>query len=264
MNNFSYITPKENRALIRGGKYTQQTSGMSMGYLQVNVVILPKDFANDFQKYCVNNSKACPLLEVTDVGSIDAGKLATEVDVRVDLPKYQIFKNGLLVDSPDDILNYWQDDFVTFYLGCSFSFEDKLLEEGFKLRHIVEGRNVPMYKSNLPCASVGPFKGNMVVSMRPFLKEDISKVSQITKEFSFAHGDPIHMGDPEAIGIGDINNPDFGDAVTINSNEIPVFWACGVTALEAVKSAKLDIAITHAPGCMLICDVLSDDLQGNR
>lgn len=251
----SSLTPAEVRHLCRKGKFQAPTPGLASGYVQANSVILPKEIAFDFLLFCHLNPKPCPLLDVTEVGKPEPRIVAPGADIRTDLPRYRIFRHGELVEEVTDIKEFWRDDFVSFLIGCSFSFEAALLNAGVPVRHIEEGKNVPMYITNLSCMSAGVFSGPLVVSMRPLSPSDAIRAVQITSRYSKAHGAPVHLGRPEAIGITDINSPDFGDAVTIHEGEIPVFWACGVTTQTAILQAKLEIAITHAPGHMFITDI---------
>lgn len=150
---------------------------------------------------------------------------------------------------------------MSFLIGCSFSFEGELLEASVPVRHIEEGRNVPMYLTSIPSKPAGIFRGNMVVSMRPLPYDQIVKAVLVTGSMPKVHGAPIHIGDPAAIGIADIDRPDFGDAVTIHPGEVPVFWPCGVTPQAALMASKPAFAITHAPGHMLVTDVKNIDLK---
>ena len=186
--------------------------------------------------------------------------LAAELDIRTDLPRYRVFRHGALVDEVTDLRNLWRDDLVTFLIGCSFSFEESLLADGLEIRNITERVNVPMYRTNIACQSAGVFSANMVVSMRPMKPADAIRAIQICSRFPQVHGAPVHFGDPTAIGISDITQPDFGDAVTIKAGEVPVFWACGVTPQIAIANAKLDFCISHAPGHMLVTDLSNSKL----
>lgn len=253
------LSLQEIRAQIRTGEWSAPTTGAASGYTQANLVILPQKYAYDFLLFCVRNPKTCPLIEVTDLGSPVPQKTAPEADLRTDLPKYRIYKDGKLADEVTDITAYWQDDFVSFLIGCSFTFEKPLLDNDIPIRYIEEGRNVSMYKTNIPCESAGVFAGPMVVSMRPMKPEDAIRAVQITSRFPSVHGAPVHIGDPQQIGISDINKPDFGDSVTIHDGEIPVFWGCGVTPQAAIMASKPDLVITHAPGHMFITDVKEEE-----
>ncbi|MBM7702090.1 putative hydro-lyase [Metabacillus iocasae] len=245
----------ELRSLIRRNQFTQSTSGFAPGHTQVNLVILPKAYAYDFLLFCQRNPKSCPLIEVTDIGS-PVPKLTTpHADLRFDLPKYRIYKKGILAEEVHDIEAYWQEDLVSFLIGCSFTFEQALIDNGLSIRHIEEDRNVPMYITNIPCEPAGAFQGNLVVSMRPFLAADAIRAVEVTSRFPSVHGSPVHIGNPEQIGIHNLSQPDFGDTVTLKDGEIPVFWACGVTPQSVAMSSKPDLMITHAPGHMLITDV---------
>ena len=258
---YSNASPYEVRKLIREGKINYQTSGMCLGYAQANLAILPKDLAYDFLLFTQRNPKPCPILEVSDVGDPYLKKIAKDCNIATDIPKYRIYEKGILTGEYDDVSKFWRDDLVAFLIGCSFSFESELIENGVSVRHIEENRNVPMYLTNIDCEPAGVFSGKMVVSMRPLPPEQIVKAVNITASMPRVHGTPIHIGSPEQIGIKDINKPDFGEAVTINKGETPVFWACGVTPQSVMMSSKPDFCITHAPGHMLITDIKNTELK---
>ncbi len=249
----------EIRHKIREGKYTGPTAGLAPGYIQTNVVIIPSMFANDFQIFCQKNPKPCPLLETTAPGSYTLQKLALQVDIRTDIPKYRIYQKGKLIEEVTDISRWWRSDLVSFFLGCSFSFEEALREVHLPVRHVEEKKNVPMYISNIPCQPSGHFRGNMVVSMRPFKPEQVQRACEVTAPYTFSHGEPVHAGDPAGIGIERLECPDFGEAVTVYDDEIPVFWACGVTSQIAMLNSEIELAITHSPGCMFISDIQSHE-----
>lgn len=259
--NYSEMSPKEVRALISRGEIDFPTPGMCAGYAQANLVILPKELADDFLLFTQRNPKACPVLEVTRPGDRFIRQIADNADVTREIPKYRVYKRGKLKKELTEVSDLWTDDMVAFLIGCSFSFEDALLKAGVPIRHIEEGKNVPMYDTNIPCESAGPFHGNMVVSMRPIPIALISKAINVTAAMPRVHGAPIHIGAPEAIGIKRLDRPDYGDAVTINPGEIPVFWPCGVTPQNVLMKSKPEFAITHAPGHMFITDVLNEDLM---
>ena len=252
---YSTMQPSEVRALIREGKITGQTSGMCAGYAQGNLLILPREQAYDFLLFTQRNPKSCPILEVGDAGSRLVKKMADGADIATDIPKYRVWENGELTGEYTDISRFWREDFVYFLIGCSFSFEGELLAAGVPVRHIEEGKNVPMYLTNIDCEEAGIFHGKLVVSMRPMPADQVIRAVSITASMPRVHGAPIHIGDPAKIGIADISRPDFGEAVTIREGEIPVFWCCGVTPQSVVMSAKPPIAISHAPGHMFITDV---------
>ncbi|MDD2344218.1 MAG: putative hydro-lyase [Tolumonas sp.] len=254
-SSLSDMNPQQARQMIRQGDWSKPTAGLCAGYTQANLAILPKASAFDFLLFCQRNPKPCPLLDVTDVGSPIPKMIAASADLRTDIPKYRIYRHGELADEVMSLTELWQDDWVGFLLGCSFTFEHPLLAEGIPVRHIEEGRNVPMYISSLPCLDAGSFSGTMVVSMRPMTATQAIRAVQITSRFPSVHGAPVHIGDPTAIGISDINAPDFGESVTLKSGEIPVFWACGVTPQAIAIQSKIPLMVTHAPGHMLICDV---------
>ena len=232
-----------------------------MGNVQGNVVILPASLAGDFLRYCQRNPKPCPVLAVSEPGDPSLPRLGADIDIRSDLPRYRVWRHGELVDEPKDVRDLWQDDFVTFVIGCSFSFEEALLEDGLTLRHVQQRRNIAMYRTNIATAAAGPFGGPMVVSMRPLCAPAAIRAIQITSRFPAVHGAPIHIGDPAQIGIHDLSQPDYGDPVEVLPDELPVFWACGVTPQAALVHAKPPLAITHAPGAMLITDLLNRQLS---
>lgn len=252
---------REARALIRDGKWEKPTSGVALGHAQANMIILPKDWAYDFLLYAVRNPKPCPILDVCEVGDAEPKMIAPGADVRTDLPKYRVWENGELKCEPTDIREYWRDDLVAFLIGCSFSFENALLQAGIAIRHIDMGVNVPMYLTGVKCRPAGRLSGNMVMSMRPIPHDQVVKAVTCTARFPAVHGSPIHVGDPSAIGVKDINKPEFGDPVEIRDGEVPVFWACGVTPQAAVMQSKPPFAITHAPGYMFIADKRDSDYE---
>jgi uncharacterized protein YcsI (UPF0317 family) len=260
MNDIKRLPPREMRDLIRKGSWDAPTPGLAMGYAQANVVILPHRYAFDFFLFCHRNPKPCPLLEVLEPGRSEMDSFAPGADIRTDVPRYHVFRSGTLEDARKDIQEIWQDDFVTFFLGCSFTFEEALLRVHIPVRHIEEGKNVPMYITNIPCRGGGIFRGPLIVTMRPIPNDKVTKAVQITTRYPFVHGAPVHIGSPEGIGIPDLSRPDFGDAVAVRKGEIPVFWACGVTPQAALTDAKPEICITHAPGHMFISDILNEDL----
>ncbi|MBU7447806.1 MULTISPECIES: putative hydro-lyase [Lactiplantibacillus] len=254
------MTPAMFRQACRQGLYREQSSGQCLGYTQANLVILPESEAYDFLLFAQRNRKACPILEVTDVGSRKLSVFATDIDIARDCPQYRVYRNGQLVDSPYEVSSIWQSDFVTFLIGCSFSFESALLENGIEMRHITLKKNVPMYMTNIKTTPAGRFHGNVVVSMRPIPAKQIAQTIAITEQLPQVHGMPIQVGQPESLGITDLSKPDFGDSVPIYNGEIPVFWACGVTPQAVVMQSKLPLVITHAPGHMLMTDILDTEL----
>ncbi len=257
----SSSTPAQIRDLCRQEKFSSPTPGLASGYVQANLIILPKSAAFDFLLFCHRNPKPCPLLDVTEVGDPQPRKVAPGSDLRTDLPRYHVFRHGQLVEEVTSIKQFWRDDLVAFLLGCSFTFESAMLSAGLPIRHIEEKKNVPMYITNQACVSAGMFSGPLVVSMRPLSTTDAIKAVQVTSRYPQGHGAPVHLGDPSAIGIRDLNRPNFGDAVTIRSGEIAAFWACGVTSQTAILQAKPEIAISHAPGHMFITDVKDESFS---
>lgn len=255
------FSPRAIRAEIRAGRWREPTAGLAAGNAQTNLVIVPQSAAYDFLVFCHRNPKPCPLLDVTDPGTVHPPRAAPEADLRTDVPRYRVFRQGQLAEERSDICDLWKNDFVAFLLGCSFTFEAAMARAGLPVRHVEEGRNVPMYRTSIACRPAGTFRGPMVVSMRPIPQTDVPHVVQITARYPLAHGAPIHVGDPTAIGIHDLAHPDYGEAVTVRPGEVPVFWACGVTPQAVVQQARLEFMITHAPGHMFITDLRDEDLS---
>jgi uncharacterized protein YcsI (UPF0317 family) len=253
--------PGQVRLAARNGLLTGQTSGLAKGFVQANLAILPWNLAYDFLLFCTRNPKSCPLLEVGGKGDYLTRFLAAGADIRTDVPKYRVYRYGKLAEEPYDLLGLWQDDFVYFLLGCSFSFETRLIAGGVPVRHIEAGTNVPMYITNTSCRPAGVFRGPLVVSMRPIPGRLVSRAVEITSALPAVHGSPVHIGDPAVIGIRDISKPDFGDPVPILPGEVPVFWACGVTPQAAALATKPEIMISHSPGHMFIGDIPDGKIQ---
>jgi uncharacterized protein YcsI (UPF0317 family) len=231
------------------------TAGYCGEFAQANLAILPKAYADDFMLFCQRNPKPCPLLGVGEPGRWDIPSLGIDLDIRTDFPGYYVYRDGRKAEELTSLKDIWQPDFVAFAIGCSFSFEQMLMQSGISLRHIEQQRNVAMYRTSTPNVPAGPFGGNLVVSMRPMTSRDAIRAIQITSRFPAVHGAPVHIGDPALIGIADLQVPDYGDPVEIRADELPVFWACGVTPQEAIRCAGLPLAISHKPGHMLVTDM---------
>jgi uncharacterized protein YcsI (UPF0317 family) len=242
------------RRAARNGLHRGPTAGLAPGYVQGNLAILPQAIAADFLRFCQRNPKPCPLIGTSAPGDRRVPELGEDLDIRTDLPRYRVWRRGELIAEPDDIREFWRDDLVSFVIGCSFSFEEALMAEGIELRHIRLGRNVPMYRTSIATVAAGAFHGPMVVSMRPLKPADAIRAVQITTRFPSVHGAPVHIGKPELIGISDIMKPDYGDAVPVADDELPVFWACGVTPQSVIATVKPEFCITHFPGSMLVTD----------
>ena len=256
----SHLSPSvAARRACRTGMATN-TAGVADGFVQGNLAILPEKLASAFHRFCQLNPKPCPIIGMSDVGDPRIPALGIDLDIRTDLPRYRVWRDGEVVEEPTDIMKHWRDDLVAFVIGCSFSFEEALRADGLPIRHIDCSVNVPMYRTNIACQPSAPFAGPMVVSMRPFKPADAIRAVQITSRFPAVHGAPVHLGHPDAIGIADIGKPDYGDPVPVGADEIPVFWACGVTPQSVIAAAKLPFAITHAPGMMLVTDLLNKHL----
>ena len=253
-------TGREARLAARAGMLDRPTCGLAPGYVQGNLAILPQAYAQDFLRFCQANPKPCPLLGVSEQGNPALPALGADLDIRTDVARYRVWRDGVLADEPRDITALWRDDLVSFVIGCSFSFEEALLAADVPLRHIARGTNVPMYRTGIETVRAGRFHGPLVVSMRPMRPADAIRAVQITSRLPSVHGAPVHLGFPDAIGIQDIAQPDYGDAVPVDAGELPVFWACGVTPQAAIAAAQLPFAITHAPGFMLVTDLKNAQL----
>ena len=252
-------SPSELRSEIRNAKWVNSTTGLAPGFVQANLVMLPKNQAFHFLLFCTRNQKPCPILDVLEPGEVET-RIAAGSDLRTDLPKYRVYEKDVLKSEVESVVDFFTEDMVSFLLGCSFSFENALMAAGIRIRNIDENKNVSMYITNRECLSAGPFSTPMVVSMRPMLPDQAIRAVQVTTRFHLTHGAPIHMGSPEEIGIKDLEKPEFGDPVTIYPDEIPVFWACGVTSILAATATSLPLVITHSPGHMFVSDLRDEDL----
>ena len=249
------------RSAIRRGEYTGLTTGCAPGHVQANLVVLPERHIHDFVDFCKLNPFACPLLGVSEVGNPRIPLLGAGLDIRTDLPGYLVHRAGLTPEELADITAVWRDDLVAVAIGCWFSMEDALLQAGIRLRHVELGIQGPLFKTQVQTRGAGVFGGPLVVSMRPFAKESVATVEQITRRFSSVHGGPIHVGDAAALGIVDMATPDFGEVLLPLPGEIPMYWGCGLTATVALQRSGIDFFITHAPGKMLVADCFNASLQ---
>jgi uncharacterized protein YcsI (UPF0317 family) len=253
------LTPAEVRAACRDGRWARPTAGIAHGFVQANLMVVPAEAAFDFLLFCQRNPKPCPIVEVVEAGRAEPS-CAPGADLRRDLPRYRIYRDGRLAEETADVTRHWRGDLVSFLIGCSFSFEEALSEAGVPLRHVERGCNVPMYRTSRACAPAGRFRGPLVVSMRPIPAEKVPLAVAVTARFERVHGAPVHVGAPEALGIADLARPDHGDAVEVRPGELPVFWACGVTPQEVALASRLPFCITHAPGHMFVTDLRNADL----
>jgi uncharacterized protein YcsI (UPF0317 family) len=257
-DNLKSLSAQDVRTAIRDGKYFGHTSGLAAGKLQCNLAILPERYALDFLRFCLRNPKPCPVVGVSETGDPYLPTLGRDIDIRHDVSRYRVFRDGQLVDEPSNLQELWSDDLVSVALGCSFTFENALVRHGLPVRHMETGQNVPMYRSNIDLAPAGPFGGKMVITMRPIPADQVKDAYEISGRYPQAHGAPIAHGNPSDVGITDISKPDWGEAVEVRAGEVPVYWACGVTPQNVLLDAKLPICITHSPGHMLIADVAED------
>jgi len=262
MQRLRHATGAEVRRRAAAGELTGPTPGLALGHVQANLVVVPRDLAFDFLLFCQRNPKPCPLLDVTEPGSPEPRLVALGADIRTEVPRYRVYQHGEFVDEPTDLHRWWRTDLVGFLIGCSFTFENALLQAGLPVRHIECGCNVPMYRTDIACRPAGGFHGPMVVSMRPMTPAQAVRAVQICSRFPRAHGTPVHFGDPAAIGIGDIARPDFGDPVEIRHGELPVFWACGVTPQAVSIECQPSLLITDKPGDMFVTDLRDTELEG--
>jgi uncharacterized protein YcsI (UPF0317 family) len=254
------LKPRALRSLIREGRWTGHTIGLAPDYVQGNLVILPQHLAFDFLVFCQRNPKPCPVLEVTEPGDPTIRYTAKDADLRTDLPMYRVFEDGVCVDEVSEITALWRDDLVGFLLGCSASFEYALIRANIRLRHIEEDRIPPVYVSGIPCNPAGPFSGPMVVSARPIRQDQIMQAVRITSRYTVTHGGPVHIGDPAAIGITDLDDVMFGEPLEVQEDETPVFWACGITPQAVALRSKPEFMITHLAGHMFVTDLLADEV----
>ncbi|PSL48599.1 uncharacterized protein YcsI (UPF0317 family) [Salsuginibacillus halophilus] len=245
--------PSTFRMLVRNGGWQGSSAGVCDGYIQTNLVVVPNENADAFRRFTEFNPKSCPVLDELPPGAYHS-LLAPDADVRTDVPRYRVYAPDGSYTLYQDVTSIWDDTMTGFLIGCSFTFEAALEAAGLPLRHVEEKRNVPMYVTNVATEAVAPFSGPLVVSMRPMMANRVAKAEQITARYPSVHGAPVHAGDPAALGINDLAAPDYGDAVSLNPGEVPVFWACGVTPQQALLNAGLRTAITHDPGCMLVTD----------
>jgi uncharacterized protein YcsI (UPF0317 family) len=243
------------RATARRGAWRGTTAGHCPAYQQANLVILPHEAAVEFAAFCTRNPTPCPLIEITPPGDPEPARSAPGADLRTDLPGYRIYRRGELTEQRGDIRDLWREDLVAFLLGCSFTFEHALIDAGILVRNVERGTMVSMFVSNLACMPAGRFHGPMVVSMRPIPAAQIELAYELSARYPHAHGAPVHVGDPEAIGITDLSRPDYGEPVPIRVNEVPVFWGCGVTPQAVAVEARVDLMITHEPAQMFVTDL---------
>lgn len=254
-------TGVEVRRATRAGAWRGPTPGLARGFVQANLAVVPKSLAFDFLEFCRRNPRPCPVLDVTDPGSPEPTALAPGADLRIDLPRYCVYRYGELLEEPTDLLNWWRSDLVAFLLGCSFTFENALLSAGLPVRHLEQGCNVPMYRTSIACRPCGVFRGPLVVSMRPMTPTQAEQASALCAGYPRSHGAPVQIGEPTSLGIRTLDRPDFGDPVDVRPGEVPVFWACGVTPQAVAMQARLPLLLTHKPGHMFLTDLRDHELE---
>lgn len=244
---------------------TISSSPMNSGYQQANVVSLPNHLADDFEAFCHSNPAPLPLLYRSQSGETSCPPLAKHADIRTDISQYCVYEDGRLLKTVSSLQGYSSQpgtapasplsDMVCFYLGCSFGFEGKLQKAGVPIRNMEQGRNVSMYRTAVRCVSAGAFCCPLVVTMRPVPAAMLDAAVEVTHMNPLAHGAPVHIGDPALLGIQDLSRPDYGEAVELQPGDVPVFWGCGVTAIEAILNSKPPLAFSHSPGCMFLTDI---------
>jgi uncharacterized protein YcsI (UPF0317 family) len=252
------LGPAALRAVFRTGRYDGPTTGFAPGKLQCNLVILPEASARSFVTYCERNPAPCPLVSVGETGNPNLEPLGQDIDVRTDLPAYHLHRQDGTRHRLLEITQLWQADTVAILLGCSLSFEKALVRAGIRLRHLERGGDIAAFRTNRETQAAGSFGGPLVVSMRAIAAKDVDRARAITSQFPHAHGAPLDVADPSDLGIDDVEQPDWGEPQDVQPNEVPMFWACGVTSHLALLNAQLPLAITHAPGSMLITDLPAD------
>ena len=249
------------RLAIRSGDWRGTTHGLASGHVQANLAIVPEAYALDFMRFCQRNPKPCPLLDVTDTGDPEFRQIAPGSDVRTDLPRYSVYRDGASAGEVDDLRGIWRDDLVAFAMGCSLSFDAVLLRNGLDVKHLERpGGRIAVYTSGLDCVPAGPFAGPMVVSLRPVPREQVARVAEVTGRYPATHGAPVHIGDPAEIGIADVAQVDWGLPPEIGPQDECMFWGCGVTPQAVAMAAGLPFMITHATGHMLLTDLTLEDI----
>jgi uncharacterized protein YcsI (UPF0317 family) len=260
----AFNDPHRLRLAFRGGLDLESTARLAPGYVQGNLVILPAAHAHDFEAYCRANPKACPILAVSKRGEPILAQLGRDLDVRTDIARYRVWREGSIAAEPQDISELWNEDLVAFVLGCSYSFEQALVEAGIRLKHWERAENSPYYATDVDTVPAGPFRGKLIVSMRALPLSEVDRACAITARYPTVHGSPVHVGDPAAIGIKDLDRPRGGTPMEVAEGETPVFWACGVTPENAIMNAGLPFCITHKPGAMVVTDLLNKSLEKIR
>jgi uncharacterized protein YcsI (UPF0317 family) len=251
---FANLAPADLRAAIRAGRLRGQTAGLARDFVQANFVAMPRDWAEEFAEFCSLNQQACPLVAQTAPGDSTVPDLARDADLRYDIPAYRVYRDGRLDAELADIASLWRDDLVCFLIGCSFTFDHYLLQAGVTVRHVEQGRNVSMYRTNRATSPTSRLSGPLVVSMRPVPARQVTLATETSARYPEVHGGPVYVGDPSELGIDDLARPDYGDAVDIYPGDVPMFWACGVTPQAVAIASRVPFMITHAPGCMFVTD----------
>lgn len=255
-SDLTHAQPHEVREAVRSGRWTGVTHGMARGYIHANLAIVPQRYAFDFLRFCLLNPKPCPLIEVLDAGDPRPKTCAAGADIRTDLSKYRVFRDGKLIEETPHLKGHWRDDHVGFLMGCSLSFDQAMIDAGIPLRHLKDdaGR-IAVYQSSIPCTPAGIFHGNMIVSMRPIASRHVMATIETTAKHPIAHGSPVHVGEPADIGITDLSRVYSGRFTPVQAGEVPVFWACGVTPQSIAMASGIPEMITHSSGHMFMTDL---------
>jgi uncharacterized protein YcsI (UPF0317 family) len=258
----AHRTGADVRAAARAERWNRATHGLARGYLQANLAIVRERYAFDFLRFCQRNPKPCPVIDVTDPGNPEPSHAAPGSDIRTDLPGYSIYREGKRVAQVADIRDHWHADSVAFLLGCSNSMDEVLLCAGIPQRHLEsEDGRISVYISSIQCRPAGLFHGPVVVTMRPIPQDRVTDAIAISSRYPQAHGAPVHVGNPAEIGIKDLSRVDWGKYNPLSADDVPVYWACGVTPQAIAMEARIPEMITHAAGHMFVTDLKLDTAE---
>ena len=247
-------SPASVRRALSSGTWLRSTAGLAPGFVQCNLVVLPAALADAFEDFCQLNPGPCPLVERLAPGAYQPA-CAAGSDLRTDLGLYKVWRDGELIDEVANVRAAWRSDLVSFLLGCSFSMDAALAQAGVTLRHLEQGRHIPAYVSSVECRPVGPFRGPQVLSLRPLPFEEVSTAVAESRRHPIAHGEPVHVGDPAAVGITELSRPDFGDPPLPEPDDQFVFWSCGITPQVVCRGARPDLMFSHSRGRMFVTDI---------
>lgn len=255
------MTPKEYRSLVRRGEWTGHSLNKCRGYAVTDMAIVPRDYAYDYMVFCHRNPETASIVDMTEPGSPHPLRVAPDADLRTDLPRYIVYRDGKIIDEPTDVKKYWRDDLVCFLTSCSGSFYWSL--EAANVKYQRNG----VFSTSIACKPSGPFHGNMAVSCRLFkTTHDAVRAIQISSRHALMHGPPIHIGDPAVIGIKDLTKPDLIRMAGLTTprqpvaGEVAMFWPCGATNRVVALKAKLPLMIVDYHLSVFITDKLAEEL----